>query len=851
MTEARRSSGEADGAGARYATPEVGEDPALTNPSTAPNHDGVTAGAAGPYARGARPTRDAGWLGVLPCDRPSVGVPPTGFTGGIATPNWEVYPDDAQVERWIAERGDAALGLRVPVDVLVVDVDAYDGKLGAQTLEWCADQVGEPLPATWYSTSRQDGSMKLFYRVPPYGVQHGWREPGRGVELLHHGHRWVRVWPSRNPKTGGEERWFSPEGLAERVPSPGELTALPDAWVRAFRTERRGATGASSGHRDANVHIVDLEGRVVDPRAVLVEGLPPGEQNDRLFRWVCSMRERRLHVDEAKSLAMLAFQRLTNRRGPGDVDWTPEAVLAIVDRVWDTYPPGTPLTLPREVQELAARLARQSRDGVARVEVGEPAPREANATDMGNALRFVALHRDVARYAADQQRWYVWDGQRWAPDGANRVMELTKNVVDAIRAEAVAGDADRDAVARWLAWAHQSESLARRRAMIEGAQSEPALVVASDAFDVDPHLLVVRNGTVDLRTGALRPSRPADLCTHLAEVEFQPDAECPRWEAHVALMCHGDRDLAAYVQRGVGYTLTGDTGERNFFFLEGDGANGKNAFVEPLLELMGTYAHTASTALLTGGDEQHATILADLQGTRLVFVDESRADRQLNVERIKALTGSKNVRARFMRRDFFEYQARFKLWVAGNGQPKLSDRSDGIWTRMHLVKCLGKINEQQKIKNYGDLLYAEEASGILNWALQGLAAYRELGSLGVPTSVRADVNEYRDEEDYERQFAAEHLAVTGDEDDVLANDSIYQVYRRWAEGVGLKRDEQRNRTHLGRALGRLQVGRRDVIKSGGRAVRVVRGVWWLQGTNLVGVDDPVAEFRQRRGLVGW
>lgn len=825
----------------------------MTNPSTppagSPAPDPLETGSGGPYAHGALRYLDAGWRGPLPTDWPSTGVPPEGYTGGRARPNWGVYPDRDQVETWVRERGHASLGLRVPTDVLVVDVDAYDGKRGLVTLEWVTDQVGEPPPPTWYSTSRQDGSMKLFYRVPEYDVGYRWREPGDGLELLHHGHRWVRVWPSRNPKTGGEERWFSPRGLEERPPTPGELTELPPAWVVAFQSERtRGSTGGR-GHRDANVHIVDFEGRAVDPRLVLVDGIPIGEQNDRLFRWVCSLRERRLHVDEAKSLAMLAFQLLANR--PGDEEWTPQHVHDLVDRVWDTYPPGTPLTLPVEVQELAARLARQSRDGVTRVDVHEPEPREANATDLGNALRFAALHRDVARYAADVDRWYLWDGRRWAPDRTHRVMELTKNVVDAIRAEAVAGDADRDAVRAWNAWAHQSESLARRKAMIEGARSEPALVVTSETFDRDPHLLVVRNGTVDLRTGALRASRPEDLCTHLAEVSHDPAATCPRWEAHVDLMCHGDRDLAAYVQRAAGYTLTGDVGERSFFFLEGDGSNGKNAFVEPLMAVLGSYAQAASTALLTGGDEQHATILADLQGSRLVFVDETRAERQLNVERIKALTGSKRVRARFMRRDFFEYEARFKLWIAGNGQPKLSDRSDGIWSRMHLVKCLGKVDEQRKIKNYGELLYAEEASGILSWALRGLTAYRELGGLGVPSSVRADVAGYRDEEDFERQFVDEHLVVTGDEEHVLANDSIYHVYRRWAEGVGLRRDEVRNRTHLGRALNRLQVGRRDVVKVDGRAVRVVHGVWWQSGVNLVGVDDPVAGFRQRRGLASW
>lgn len=778
----------------------------------------------GAYALGAPIYRRVGWLGVLPSDYPGVGMPPPGFTGGRTQPNWEVYPGEDQIATWIAERGSASLGVRVPPDVLVVDVDAYDGKKGAETLEWWVDQVGEPLPPTWYSTSRQDGSMKLFFRVPTYDVGYRWREPGDGLELLHHGHRWVRVWPSRNPKTGGEERWFSPLGLEERVPTVDDFTPLPESWIRAFQTNRRSRSGVGRGHHADQVHINDFDGNPVDPRQVLVYGLPVGSQENELFRWVCSLRERRQHIDEAKVLGTAAFQRLENGR-PED-PWTLQQIHAMIDRVWDTYEPGTPLTLPPEIRELAARLAAQSRDGVTRVEVGEPETRDANASDLGNTVRFVALHRDLARYAADAKRWYVWDGRRWSLDRTNRVMDLTKNVVDAIRAEAVAGDADRDAVARWMAWANQSESIARRKAMVEGALSEPALVTTTDALDSDEHLLVVRNGTVDLRTGELRASRPGDLCTHLAEVDFDAEAECPRWQAHVDFMCNGDPALVAYIQRAVGYTLTGDVGERNFFILEGTGSNGKNAFVEPLMAVMGSYAQAASTALLTGGDEQHPTILADLVGARLVFVDETRANKQLNVERVKALTGSKRVKARHMKQDFFEYEARFKLWIAGNGQPKWNDPSDGVWARMHRVRCLGKVDESRKIKNYGDLLYQEEASGILNWALQGLRDWWKLGSLGTPGSVTADVQAYRDEEDYVGQFMDECLVRTGDADDAVTASEIFGSYQVWAALAGLKGVDVLNRTHLGRALTAHGLGsvqrRRDGV--------VAR---WVTGVRLV------------------
>jgi P4 family phage/plasmid primase-like protien len=798
--------------------------------------DPTTSAELGPYARVARTYRDLGWLGVIPVTGKH--PPIAGYTGRGAP-----WPTTSEITAWITSRVESNVALRLPSDVIGIDIDAYDGRRGLSTLDLMEQDHG-PLPPTWTTTSRTDGSGIRWYRVPPNVPWVGNLGQGSHVDIVHSELRYAVVWPSVHPITQREYLWYGPNGLVSaNPPRPEMLPELPQPWVLALRSDSSAAHQRRAGrdgldHATDDVAVVDFEGRTVDPEAVLIHGLPIGNQQDGLFRYLCSLRERRCERSEMIALGMQALQLMENAvdREP----WTPEHIFELVDRVRREYPPGKQFELDPELRALAARLAGIS-EGVAsaivsNIEVTEPELREANATDLGNTLRFIALHRDVVRYAADVDRWYLWDGQRWTADKLGRVVDLTKNVIDAIRAEALLADADRDTRDRWLTWARNSEQLGRRRAMIEGARSEPGVVVTSDMFDVDPQVLVTRNGTVDLNTGELRTSRASDLCTHMADVEYVEGAHAPRWRAHVNFMCNGDPTLVSYIQRAVGYTLTGDVGERNFFFLEGTGSNGKNAFIEPLMQLMGSYAQAASTALLTGGDEQHPTILADLMGARLVFIDETRADKQLNVERLKALTGSKRVRARFAHKDFFEFDARFKLWIAGNGQPKIKDRSDGVWNRMHLVRCLGKIDDEHKIKNFGDLLYAEEAAGILQWALEGLVAWRLNGSLQVPASIVRSVDEYRDEEDYEQQFVDEHLLVTGNSDDYIVNDLVYQVYRRWAENVGLTRDEVRNRSHLGRSLARLRVGERDVVKVEGKTTRVLRGVRWLVGVNLFGTS---------------
>lgn len=779
----------------------------------------------GPYAAAARVYRELGWQGVLPCDYPVIGMPPAGYTGGKLKPNWGVYPTDDQVERWVATLGDTSVGLRLPDDVVAIDVDSYEGKDGDETLALQETRYGL-LPETWTSTSRGPSTTarKRFYRVPQYTAAYGWREPGAGLELLHHGHRWARVWPSINHRTGDVERWYRPDGtVSDEPPSPGELTLLPDAWIEALWSGEASASTRESGSRRVGGHSADqgeetfqYNGNPFPIADLFHKPIPPGDQNNLLFAYFSSLRARNNHRTEMINQGMILLQRLVNDPNRADA-WDAEKIHALVDHVIESVPSGP--SFPRGDVTAAQRAFV---DGFTPLDDPDP----IFTTDLGNTLRLVTLLGDRLRYAVDEERWYVWDGCRWAPDRVNRALGLTKEVIRDIRTSAQLlpeGD-QRD---RMLQWALSSENIARRHAMLAGAEAEPQLAVTVEDLDVNPNLLVVRNGTLDLETGELRESRREDLCSRLAEVTFDPDADCPRWEEHVNLLCNGDPTLVAYIRRAVGYTLTGDVGARSFFFLEGSGSNGKNAFIEPIMMMLGSYAQTATSALLTGGDEQHPTILADLLGTRLVFIDETRQGKALNVERVKALTGSKRVKARRMRKDFFEFDAQFKLWIAGNGQPTIRDSSDGVWNRMHRVVCHGKVAPEKRIDRFGDKLYEWEASGILNWALTGLRDWRQTGSLATPSSIVEDVQSYRDEEDYVGQFIDDVVARTGDVNDFLPSSALYLEYSLWAAQHGLRGPDLLNASHLARQLSGHGLERHKKV-AGGAQTRGFRGVAWAR-----------------------
>jgi len=674
-----------------------------------------------------------------------------------------------------------------------------------------------PVTATARSVS---GGRHLYYRLPPGAPAVTSGRFADGAD--------VKAEAGYVGAVGGQDgrEWL---GVAPgEVPALAELPADALAWLTSRR--RRGFGGGAGGG----------PGEDYDFAAFQRDGCPDGHRdyfiNDLCFR----LRRRGVDRERYDEAVFRAWTRVAQPpEARYEMPWEHAAYKA--DRVWREVEPN-PLELPAW-----ARAAGPGGDGtgagesanghrpiggvaVTGWEHGEP------LSDTGNGLRFVRLLGDRARYVTETRRWLLWDGTRWAPDDLNRVTEWTKAVINDLRAEVLAVDEDQRN--RHVAWVRATESVRGRRAVLEAAAAEDPVAVRVADLDRDPWLLVVRNGTLDLRDGTLRASGREDLCTRRANVSYDPGADCPRWREHVRFVTRGDAALAAYLRRAVGYTLTGSTLEQAFFLLEGPGANGKNAFIEPLLELLGDYAQTGTSALLTGGDEQHPTILADLAGARLVFVDEARQGRPLNVERVKQLTGSRRVKARRMNRDFFEFDAQLKLWIAGNNHPAVRDSSDATWRRLHRVNFTAVVDGQRRIADYGRLLYEEEAAGILNWALEGLRDWQRIGSLGAPDTVLAATRELRDEEDLVGTFLAERCVITGADGDTVTTDQLYGAYVMWCALAGVRAADRLERRHFGRdvvahGLGRYLRREGGALRRGYTGLKLVTEVHgWTHGEPL-------------------
>jgi putative DNA primase/helicase len=217
-------------------------------------------------------------------------------------------------------------------------------------------------------------------------------------------------------------------------------------------------------------------------------------------------------------------------------------------------------------------------------------------TDLGNAERLVARHGRVLRYCQASKKWLVFDGTRWRMDAIAEVWRLAKDTVRQIYAEAsqARSEEERKEIAKWAA---RSESEQRLKAMLALAEKEVGIPVTPEELDADEWLLNVANGTIDLRTGVLREHRPEDLITRLVPVAYDPDATCPTWQRFLNRIMGGKQALIDFLQRAVGYSLTGSTREQVLFLMYGTGANGKSTFLDALQALLADQPQL--TAVLT------------------------------------------------------------------------------------------------------------------------------------------------------------------------------------------------------------------------------------------------------------
>ena len=402
-----------------------------------------------------------------------------------------------------------------------------------------------------------------------------------------------------------------------------------------------------------------------------------------------------------------------------------------------------------------------------------------HCTDLGNARRLVTQHGDEIRYST-QSGFYVWDGRRWEQNSDGAVERFAKATVRNIYAEAAQCD-DKDIREKIAAHAHRSESDARIKAMVALAKSELEIVVKHDDLDRAPWLLNVANGTLNLETGELQPHSGGDLITRLIPIDYHPGAASPTWLRFLERVAGADGELITFLQKAVGYSLTGSMREQCFFILYGAGLNGKSTFLKIVSTLLADYAkQTGTETLLVKRGDQIPNDVARLAGARFVSAVETESGRRLAEGLVKQMTGGDRMTARFLHREFFEFDPTFKLWLAVNHKPRITGTDHAIWRRIRLVPFTVTIPESERDPDLCEKL-KKELPGVLAWAVEGCALWRQNG-LTPPGAITTATKEYRQESDVIASFIGERCKVGPDCE--VSKAELYKVYAEWCEKSG-------------------------------------------------------------------
>ena len=383
-------------------------------------------------------------------------------------------------------------------------------------------------------------------------------------------------------------------------------------------------------------------------------------------------------------------------------------------------------------------------------------------TDDALALSFTRRYHRDWRYIAAWGKWLMWDGQRWRSEETLAASHLIRQVCRQASVQA-----DNPKIAAKLAGASTVGGVERL------AKSDRKHAATADEWDANIWLLNTPGGVVDLRTGRMRPHERADRMTKIATAT--PRGSCPRWLAFLSDVTGGDSDLQSYLQRMIGYCLTGSTAAHALFFLYGTGANGKSVFTNVIATILGDYATTSpmDTFVETRGD-RHPTDLAGLRGARFVTAIETEQGRRWAESKVKAITGGDMVSARFMRQDFFSYLPQFKPVIVGNHKPSIRNIDEAMRRRLHLIPFTVTIPPDRRDGQLTDKLLAER-DGILAWALEGCLAWQREG-LKPPKVVVDATDEYFDEEDAVGEFIEEEC-----QRHPQVRVSVADVFQRWQE----------------------------------------------------------------------
>ncbi|PFY40876.1 DNA primase [Bacillus toyonensis] len=418
--------------------------------------------------------------------------------------------------------------------------------------------------------------------------------------------------------------------------------------------------------------------------------------------------------------------------------------------------------------------------------------------DTGNAKRFTDAYGEVIRYSYIRKNWYFYDGKIWLIDQQGMIKTIADKVIEKMKEEPVyvpEGEDEMEMKKALHKHLKSSRGSQKKTNMIK--ESEHLLPIQPHEFDNETDVFNVQNGYLDLRTGKLHEHDKTKFFTKVSSVEYTDKMDCPLWMEFLHQIFDGDQALIEYMQRAVGYSLSGSTEEQMMFILHGNGRNGKSVFLDVITEIFGSYATNIQpqTIMVKQQSSGANSDIARLDGARLVTTTEPNEGVRLDEGLVKQLTGGDKVTARFLYENEFDFMPQFKLWMATNHKPIIRGTDDGIWRRLAIVPFTVQIPKEKVDKQLKHKL-RRELKAILNWAVEGYIKWRK-DSLQEPQIIQEQREEYRTEMDSIEAFI-EECCKRNPQGKVQAK-TLYHIYRDWASENG---QYMMSNTKFGREMGK-------------------------------------------------
>ena len=397
-------------------------------------------------------------------------------------------------------------------------------------------------------------------------------------------------------------------------------------------------------------------------------------------------------------------------------------------------------------------------------------------SDYGNGQRVISLHGADMRYCHAFKKWLTWDDRRWAVDEGERARERSQATILEFARQALA--AKNESAAKFAASCLNSQRISNAL-----REAQPHLAIRPEELDTHPDLLNFRNGTVNLKTGALMPHQQAHFITKLIHYDYRPEAKCPTFFAFLARITEGHPGLVSYLQLAFGYSLTGHTIEKAVFLPYGPGDNGKTTLLSLFLLLLEEYGVLLQIDTLMVRQESNNTQadLADLRGARFATTSETEEGQRLAEGKLKRVTqGMGKIKSTRKYENPIVFSESHKLWIDCNHLPVVKGTDNAIWNRLHPIPFDVTIPKDDQDKELPAKL-AAEAEGILAWAVAGAKRWYSEG-LGNLPDIDLVGQKWRAESDQLGRFIAQ-CCITGDCVQAQAR-PLYTAYRTWAEGGG-------------------------------------------------------------------